>query len=114
VRRRVPRAKLSLAGYSFGTGVAFRAAASDRGVERLSLIAPSMRMTKIDTTPFSGPVQIVAAGRDQFSSPEETKALAEQFGAALTVIPDADHYIIRFRREVARLVVPFVAPETSS
>jgi alpha/beta superfamily hydrolase len=114
VRRRLPRAKVSMAAYSFGTGVAYRAAAADGGVERLSLVAPSMRMTKIELAPFRGLVQIVAPGRDQFSSPEETKALAEQFGAALSVIPDADHYFIRFRREVARLVVPFVAPEPSS
>jgi alpha/beta superfamily hydrolase len=111
VRRRCPRAKLSFAAYSFGTGVAYRAAAADGGVDRISLIAPSPRMTKVDTGPFEGSVQIVAAGRDQFATPDETSELAERFHAQLSVLPDADHYFIRFRREVARLVVPFAAPE---
>jgi alpha/beta superfamily hydrolase len=111
VRRHCPRAKISLAGYSFGSGVAYRAAVADSGVERVSLIAPSMRMTNIDDARFQGPVQIIAPGRDQFSTPEETRQLAERFGAELSVVPEAEHYFIRFRREVARLVVPFVAPE---
>jgi alpha/beta superfamily hydrolase len=57
--------------------------------------------------------QIVAAGRDPFSSPEETSELAGRLHATLSVVPEAEHDFIRFRREVARLVVPFVAPELS-
>lgn len=94
--------------------MAYRAAARDGNVDRVALVAPSLKMTKVDATRYSGPVLIVAAGRDQFSSPEETSELAEQLHATLSVIPEADHDFIRFRREVARLVIPFVAPELSS
>jgi hypothetical protein len=113
VRGRLPRAKISLIGYSFGTGVAYRAAAADGGVDRITLIAPSLRMTRIDSAPFAGPVQMIAAGRDQFATPEETNELAERLHAELSVLPEAEHYFIRFRREVARLVIPFAAPELS-
>jgi alpha/beta superfamily hydrolase len=114
VRRQSPRARISLLGYSFGTGVAYRAAVNEEDIDRISLVAPSPRMTKIDLGTYEGPVQIVAAGRDQFCSPEETEALAKRLRAVLSVVPEAEHYFIRFRREVARLVVPFVAPELSS
>ena len=113
-RRRCPRAKVCFAAYSFGAGVAYRAAARDGNVDRIALIAPSLRMTKLDAARYSGPVLIVAAGRDQFSPPEETSELAERLHATLSFIPEADHYFIRFRREVVRLVIPFVVPELPS
>jgi pimeloyl-ACP methyl ester carboxylesterase len=62
---------------------------------------------------FIGPVQIVAAENDELCTPEETEELTRQLGATLQVIPGAGHQFIRNRREVANLVVPFVAPELS-
>ena len=59
------------------------------------------------------PVQVVAAGRDEFCTREETEAMARELRATVNVIDGADHQLIRFRREVAGLVVPFVAPELS-
>jgi pimeloyl-ACP methyl ester carboxylesterase len=54
------------------------------------------------------------AEEHEFSSPEEeTSELAGRLHATLSVVPEAEHDFIRFRREVARLVVPFVAPELS-
>jgi hypothetical protein len=71
-------------------------------------------MTRVDAGPFSELVQIVAAGRDPFSTPEETSEPAGRLHATLSVIAEADHDFIRFRREVSRLVVSFAAPELSS
>jgi alpha/beta superfamily hydrolase len=113
VRRRAPRTKLSLVGYSFGAGVGYRAAVKDGGVDNVALVAPSPRMMHGDLGEFAGPTQIVAAGRDQFCTPEETAELARRLGASVRPIDGADHYFVRFRREVASLVVSFIANELS-
>jgi alpha/beta superfamily hydrolase len=113
VRRRLPSAKVSVVGISFGTGVAYRAAVLEGGVERVSLVTPSPRMLKEGIGEFMGPVQIVAAENDELCTMEETEELTRQLGATLQVIPGAGHQFIRNRREVANLVVPFVAPELS-
>jgi len=114
VRRRAPRAKLSLVGYSFGAGVGYAAAVKDGGIDNIALVAPSPRLMHGMLGEFAGPIQIVAASQDQFCSPEETAELAQRLGAAVKVIEGADHYFIRFRREVASLVVSFICPELSS
>jgi alpha/beta superfamily hydrolase len=112
VRRRLPAAILSVVGVSFGTGPAYHAATAG-GVERVSLVTPSPRLLKEGLGEFKGPVQVVAAGRDEFCTREETEAMARELRATVNVIDGADHQLIRFRREVAGLVVPFVAPELS-
>jgi uncharacterized protein len=114
VRRRLPSAKVSVVGVSFGTGVAYRAAILEGGVDRVSLVTPSPRVLQAGLGEFIGPVQIVAAGNDELCTPEETEDLTRRLGATLQVVPGADHQFIRFRREVAGLVVPFVAPELAS
>jgi alpha/beta superfamily hydrolase len=114
VRRRVPRAKLSLVGYSFGAGAGYSAAVKDGGVDNIALVAPSPRLMHGTLGEFVGPIEIVAASQDQFCSLEETHELARRLGAAVKVIEGADHYFIRFRREVASLVVSFICPELSS
>jgi alpha/beta superfamily hydrolase len=113
-RRRVPGAKVSLVGYSFGAGVGYRAAVADGGIDKVSLVAPSVRMMNGDHLgEFKNPVEIVAASRDQFCTPEETNDIAQRLGAQVRVVEGADHYFIRFRREVAGLVVSFIFPELS-
>jgi alpha/beta superfamily hydrolase len=114
VRRRAPRAKLSVVGYSFGSGVGYRAAVEDGGIDNIALVAPSPRVMHGTLGEFTGPVEIVAAGRDQFCDPEETTDLARRLGASVRVIEGADHYFIRFRREVASLVASFICPELAS
>jgi alpha/beta superfamily hydrolase len=114
VRRRSPRAKLSLVGYSFGAGVGYRAAVMDGHVDNIALVAPSPRLMHGVLGEFAGPIQIVAASQDQFCDPPETTELAQRLGASVKVIEGADHYFVRFRREVASLVVSFIAPELSS
>jgi alpha/beta superfamily hydrolase len=114
VRRRAPRAKLSLVGYSFGAGVGYAAAVRDGRIDNIALVAPSPRLMHGALGEFAGPIQIVAASQDQFCSLDETTELARRLGAAVKIIEGADHYFIRFRREVASLVVSFICPELSS
>ncbi len=110
-RRRVAPARLSLAAYSFGTGVAYRAAIVRKDVDRVSLIAPSPRTIADEVGEYTGPVQLVAAGRDPYCTAQESKDLARRLGASLRVIEEAEHDFVRFRRGVANLAVPFIAPE---
>jgi alpha/beta superfamily hydrolase len=100
-------------GYSFGAGVGYRAAVADRGIENIALVAPSPRVMHGPLGEFAGPVQLVAAGRDQYCAPEETTDLVQRLGASVRVIEGADHYFVRFRREVATLVTSFLCPELS-
>jgi alpha/beta superfamily hydrolase len=112
-RRRLPSAKISVVGVSFGTGPAYRAAVLEGGVDRVSLVTPSPRLLRDGLGEFAGPVQVLAAGQDEYCTPEETQQMTRQLGAQLDVIPGADHQFLRFRREVASLVVPFAVPELS-
>jgi alpha/beta superfamily hydrolase len=113
VRRELPAARVSVVGISFGTGPAYRGAVLEGGVDRVALVTPSPRMLKDGLGEFAGPVQVVAAGQDELCTDQETRELTRQLGATLDLIPGADHQFIRFRRELAGLVVPFVAPELS-
>lgn len=113
VRRRAPRAKISVLGYSFGAGVGYRAAVSDGGIDTVALVTPSPRVMSGPIGEYKGPVLIVAAERDQFCAPEETADLAKRLRASVTTVQGADHYFVRYRRDVAGLVVSFTAPELS-
>ncbi len=113
-KRRMPAAKLTVCGYSFGTWVGLRAAALEGGVERVALVAPAVRVfrfVKEDAQRFGGPIAIWVGDRDEFCEVDEARALSAELGASLTVVPDADHFFLRSRRKLAEEVVPFIAPE---
>ncbi len=114
LRRRYPHARLSIVAYSFGTWVGLRAAALDGGVERVTLVAPAVRLFEFgaaDEPRFAGPIAIVCGEADAFCSVAEAERLAAQLGARLDVVAQADHFFVRHRRRVADLVVPTAAPE---
>jgi uncharacterized protein len=102
---------VSLAGYSFGAGVALRAAGLDATVDRLSLVAPPVRLFRFEGSPPNCAVQIIAAERDQFSPMLDTQAVALALRAVLEVVFGAEHYFIGSRRDVAGRVAAFVAPD---
>jgi alpha/beta superfamily hydrolase len=114
IRYRAPGAKVSVMGYSFGAGVAYRAAVRDGNVDRICLIAPTLRMMRDQVGEYTGPVQIIAASVDEFASVEETTELGRKLGAPVHVIDGADHFFIRFRREVAGLALRSLAPEITA
>ena len=112
VRRRAPGAAISLVGISFGTGVGYSAAVAeaDPTIDRIALIAPLPRVMRHDLGAYTGKLQVVSASNDEFCTLEESQAIAAQVGGEFHVIEGADHQFIRYRRQIAALVVPFVAP----
>lgn len=116
LRRFAPSAKVTVCGYSFGTGVGLRAAAADGGVERVTLVAPAVRLFSFlrkDGLAFAGKLTIFVGDKDEFCDVPEAEALAKELDATLTVLPEADHYFMKSRRKLADMVVPIVAPEVA-
>ncbi len=117
LKARAPTAKLSVCGYSFGTFVGLRAAAIERGVERVALVAPAVRIfdfVEEDASSSGSLLHIYVGDNDDFCDVDEAKALAAKIGASLDVFPESDHYFLRSRRKLAEQVAPFMAPETTN
>jgi alpha/beta superfamily hydrolase len=117
LRGLVPRAKLSVCGYSFGTFVGLRAAVTEGNVERVTLVAPAVRIfhfVKEDGAAFQGRLAIFVGDDDDFCDVAEAEELARDLGARLTVFDGADHYFLKSRRKLAEAVVPVVAPEVEA
>jgi alpha/beta superfamily hydrolase len=116
LRERAPRAKMTVCGYSFGTFVGLRAAVIDANVERVTLVAPAVRIfhfVKEDGGAFQGRLSIFVGDDDEFCDVAEAEELARDLGAKLTVFPGADHYFLKSRRKLAEAVVPVAAPESA-
>jgi hypothetical protein len=114
MKRRAPRAKLTMCGYSFGTFVGLRAAAAEAGVERVVLVAPAVRIfhfVREDALAFQGRIAIFVGDRDEFCDVSEAEALAKDLGASLRVFEGADHFFLKSRRKMAEAVLPAIAPE---
>ncbi len=117
LRERAPRATLSVCGYSFGTFVGLRAAVIEANVERVTLVAPAVRVfhfVKEDGAAFQGRLSIFVGDDDEFCDVADAEELAGNLGAKLTVFPGADHNFMKSRRKLAEAVVPVVAPEASA
>jgi uncharacterized protein len=113
IRYRLPNVKVGVMGYSFGAGVAYRAAVRDGRIDRVCLVAPTLRMMREHAGEYHGPIQIVAASNDEFATVEETTEIGRKLGAPVHMIDSADHFFIRHRREVAGVVLRALAPEQS-
>lgn len=85
--------RVALAGYSFGAGVALRAAAGDTGL--IALIAISIPTAGGRPQGDSAcPALFLSGDRDQYSDPEALRRLAAGIGdrAEVTVMPGVDHF----------------------
>lgn len=94
LRTRVPDVPMGLAGYSFGSHVSARVAASDPGLAALGLIAPPLAMFPFGSLDASRRSLLVAAGtRDQYCPPEDLDRLAARLPEGTVVrIDGADHF----------------------
>jgi alpha/beta superfamily hydrolase len=108
---------LALAGYSFGSVMAAKAAAGPVPVKALALVGfvvswgdlPLDTLTKL--AGFRGPVLAVCAENDDLGYPEEVERVLRELEVdfKLSVIDGADHFFEGRQREVGERVAAFLA-----
>jgi alpha/beta superfamily hydrolase len=115
LRSLAPGVPVSVAGHSFGSWVGLRAAAADGGVERVLMVAPSVRFfgSWDDGAAFAGSKTIFLGDEDEFCDVGEGKTLAERLDAELVVFTGFDHHFMKSRRTMAEAAIPVVAPEVA-
>jgi uncharacterized protein len=116
IRSAAPGAPLSLCGHSFGSWVALLATARAPDVERLLLLAPSVRFASRNGTPLPRPPSstIFVGDKDEFCDVEEARALADELGSDLRVFEGFDHHFLQSRRAMAEAALPVIVPEVAS
>lgn len=98
MRARYPGARLWLAGFSFGSWVAARLAASDPSVERLILVAPPVRRSRFDVLRHCPVPKLVVQGTADTTCPPADLAQAYPSWAEpkqLIEVPGATHFFDR-------------------
>jgi len=101
---------LVVAGYSFGAAAAARAAAATPRVRRAILVAPPPAL--LDAAPLARlPRALVVAGeRDRIAPPADlAPRVAAAPGAALHVVPEADHFFAAGLAEIGRALAAWLA-----
>ncbi len=115
MRARLPGVPLSVAGHSFGSWVGLMAAGAEGegAVERVLLVAPSVRFFAFDARAeaYRGPKHVFLGDRDEFCDVDEGRALAARLGADLRIFEGFDHHFLKSRRTMAEAAVTVVAPE---
>lgn len=116
LRRAVPGVPIAVCGHSFGSWVGLRAAARSPSVDRVLLIAPSVRFGASDGPASSARLQktIFIGDRDEFCDVDEARVLADDLGADLRVFEGFDHHFLKSRRALAEAALPIIAPEVVS
>jgi alpha/beta superfamily hydrolase len=103
MRGRHPGARSWLGGFSFGSWVAARLAASDPTIERLILVAPPVRRSSFDVLHHCAVPKLVIQGMaDTTCPPEELERVFPEWAEPKTLIrvPGASHF---FDRKLAEL-----------
>jgi len=113
LRKVAPGMPISVGGHSFGSWVGLRAAGLDGGVDRVLLLAPSVRFFDYgqpDVT-FHGLTTIFVGDQDELLDVAEARDLAAKLGATLRVFEGFDHHFLKSRRAMAEAALPVLAPE---
>jgi alpha/beta superfamily hydrolase len=116
LRRAAPGARLTLCGHSFGSWVALLASGRALDVDRVLLLAPSVRFASRDGGSLPRPPRstIFVGDRDEFCDVEEARALADELGSDLRVFEGFDHHFLKSRRAMAEAALPVIVPEVVS
>jgi uncharacterized protein len=114
LRRRAPNVPVTACGHSFGSWVALQTARRDRGVERVLLVAPSVRFRSGGKGLAPVPSTIFIGDQDEYCDVDEARSLADELGADLRVFEGFDHHFLKSRRAMARAALPVIAPEVGS
>ena len=95
---------IAACGYSFGSAVAVRTAATSPRVRRLLLVSPPASMLDVETLhTFAGDILVAVGELDEWTSPPELEKIAAGLERAqLCVIPAADHFFMSGLRELGR------------
>jgi uncharacterized protein len=113
---RVPRARLALAGYSFGALVSARAAARRHDLFALGLIAPPLALTalpELAAPVFPGGLLAVVGDRDDVCPASALRDWAERCGAELELLAGEDHFLAGARGALERIFGTWLAPEAA-
>jgi alpha/beta superfamily hydrolase len=110
-------APLGLAGYSFGSLVAARYVADGGRVDALALVAFVVSADDFNADDYAGlarytgPLLVVAGGRDAFGPPQAVEATLARLGARGQVVafPEADHFFLAVTQELRETVAGFFA-----
>jgi alpha/beta superfamily hydrolase len=115
LRAAAPGVPMTVCGHSFGSWVSLRAAAVDGRVDRVLLVAPSVRFFEFreDAFRFQGPKTIFLGDHDEFCDVDEARALADRLGAELRVFEGFDHHFMKSRRAMAEAALSVIAPEVT-
>jgi alpha/beta superfamily hydrolase len=114
LRRLAPRVPTTACGHSFGSWVALQTGRRDRAVERMLLVAPSVRFRSGAKGLAAVPTTIFVGDQDEYCDVGEARALADELGAELRIFEGFDHHFLKSRRAMARAALPVIAPEVSS
>jgi len=116
LHERVPRARLAVAGYSFGALVAARSAARRDDLFALGLIAPPLDMSPLPdlaASAFPGGLVAVVGDRDDVCPPPKLRAWADHSGAQLEILSGEDHFLAGARDALERIFAVWLAPEAA-
>ena len=112
----VEQGSVGLAGYSFGAGVAMKAALQDDLPRALSVVARARVDPEDDLRARSSlPMQFVVGAQDRLMPPDQANRLKTELAVnpEMHVILGADHFFHGREREVGALVAGFFGPALS-
>ncbi|MCA9772038.1 MAG: alpha/beta fold hydrolase [Myxococcales bacterium] len=100
-----------LAGYSYGAWLAHRAAAEDRGVAGLALLAPPVTLYPLDRVDeLDIPILVLTGDTDTYAPPQDVlAAVGAKAGRDVQVIAGCDHFYFGFERDAAHRVATFIS-----